>query len=377
MDQQPHVDAISLIGIGFTTVGLFLPLFFLLNKRKNDGYFYLYAILILIALELGFKTFVHSRLFLEFPSLFTPGRFFNLMLYPLFFLFIWAVTRDNPPKRIWFLLLLGPFIFYFVIRLGHLLFTPIDYKKAILSAFYTDARPGPFNYWSNMETMLKTLVIPLLFLLPMAYMFLKFILKSKEQPNRFLTWLLSMSILMYFLSTITFNHIYKWLFTTTKTSFIEWPVDIVFLTVMLILFALVALLVNTGSSLFPPIKYAKSVLGDDAYEKILKNVLVLLESEQLYLQQSLDIKTVADRLGTNSKYISQVINHKLGKSFTQLINGYRVEEAKQQLLNPKNEKLTLEAIGNTSGFHTKSSFFSTFKQFTGLTPSQFVDTYKK
>nr|WP_262897095.1 helix-turn-helix domain-containing protein [Muricauda sp. CAU 1633] len=89
------------------------------------------------------------------------------------------------------------------------------------------------------------------------------------------------------------------------------------------------------------------------------------------------MKTIAERLGTNSKYISQAINHKMGKSFTQWVNDYRVEEAKQRLLDPKNEKLTLEAIGNTSGFHTKSSFFSAFKKSTGLTPSQFVNAYKK
>ncbi|RDY59399.1 helix-turn-helix domain-containing protein [Flagellimonas nanhaiensis] len=102
-----------------------------------------------------------------------------------------------------------------------------------------------------------------------------------------------------------------------------------------------------------------------------------MQSERLYLQKSINIGVLAKKLDTNSKYISQAINHELGKSFTDFLNGYRVEEAKKQLLDQKNNNLTLEAIGTMAGFGSKSAFFGAFKKHTGQTPSQFLEENKK
>jgi AraC-like DNA-binding protein len=130
--------------------------------------------------------------------------------------------------------------------------------------------------------------------------------------------------------------------------------------------------VNSGSQLFPAAKYAGSALSSKEYPRILTQVIVLLSTEQLYLQPGLTLKDIADRLKINSKYISQAINGQLQMSFTDFINDYRVEEAKKQLLHPDNKLLTLEAIGQKAGFQSKSTFFTLFKKKTGLTPLQFV-----
>ena len=272
---------------------------------------------------------------------------------------------------------MAPLLGYALYQFGRLFFIPSDVKLAMLDSFYRDSRPGPFNYWSNMGTLLKTVIVPLLFLVPMAYYFLRFLRNSKNRPDRTLTVLLGTSILVYFLFTLTSNSIYQWLFGATQISMIEWPVDIVFLSFMAVLFCMVVLLVNTGSSLFPPIKYATSALDPKDYSQILSRAEALMQSEQLYLQKSINIGALAKKLDTNSKYISQAINHELGKSFTDFLNGYRVEEAKQQLLDPKNSNLTLEAVGALAGFGSKSAFFGAFKKHTGQTPAQFLEENKK
>ncbi|RDY59398.1 hypothetical protein DX873_08405 [Flagellimonas nanhaiensis] len=220
------------------------------RKFKDDGYFWGYLIIFLIALELGFKTMVHSRLFLQFPFFFAPGRFYNLLLYPTFLMFILSISQKRPLSNKWKWMLMAPLLGYALYQFGKLFFMSSETKLTILHSFYQDNRPGPFNYWSNLGTLLKTVIVPLLFLVPIAYYFLGFLRNSKSRPDKTLTLLLSTSILAYSLFTLTSNSIYRWLFGTTQISMIEWPVDIVFLSFMAALFCMVILLVNTGSSFF-------------------------------------------------------------------------------------------------------------------------------
>jgi AraC-like DNA-binding protein len=80
---------------------------------------------------------------------------------------------------------------------------------------------------------------------------------------------------------------------------------------------------------------------------------------------------VAEKLNVSTNNLSQIINEKLGKNFYDFVNEYRVETAKELLLNPKKQHLTLLAIAFDSGFNSKSSFNNVFKKQTSLTPSEF------
>jgi len=120
-------------------------------------------------------------------------------------------------------------------------------------------------------------------------------------------------------------------------------------------------------------KSEKSELETSDFFKELKiNLINLMEEEKLYLDQALTIHVLSKKLLTNSKYLSQLINSEFNKSFVVFINEYRVNEAKELLLNHDNDNLTIEAIGNQAGFKSKSSFNSAFKKFTGQTPSMFL-----
>lgn len=55
-----------------------------------------------------------------------------------------------------------------------------------------------------------------------------------------------------------------------------------------------------------------------------------------------------------------------GCNFTQYVNGYRIEYAKQLMLKYPDQKAN--AIGIDSGFANDISFFRTFKALTGQTP---------
>lgn len=58
------------------------------------------------------------------------------------------------------------------------------------------------------------------------------------------------------------------------------------------------------------------------------------------------------------------------------INNFRIEKAKFLLSNPKEHEETVLEVMYDVGFNSKSSFFTIFKQKTGLTPSQFKKRHK-
>jgi len=103
-----------------------------------------------------------------------------------------------------------------------------------------------------------------------------------------------------------------------------------------------------------------------------EQLLLAMDKDKLYLDDSLTIHSLANSLNTNSKYLSQLINTEFDKSFVVFVNEFRITEAKVLLLDEKSKKLTIEGIGYEAGFKSKSAFNSAFKKFTGDTPSSFL-----
>ena len=119
----------------------------------------------------------------------------------------------------------------------------------------------------------------------------------------------------------------------------------------------------------PSEKYRKSGLSEEKADYYQTQLLTYLNSEKPYLDTEMNIYHLATRLGITRNLLSQIINEKLGKNFQQLINEYRVEEAKRLLQSPKFRHHTLLAIGLDAGFRSKTTFNQNFKKLTGLTPS--------
>lgn len=107
------------------------------------------------------------------------------------------------------------------------------------------------------------------------------------------------------------------------------------------------------------------------FEDIGKKLYQKIHCDQVFLNPQINLKSLAKEIGTNEKYLSQFINKNHNKNFSLFINEFRVEYAKQILLNDEYSNYTLEAIGSLSGFNSKTSFNSTFKKYTGETPSEF------
>jgi AraC-like DNA-binding protein len=121
----------------------------------------------------------------------------------------------------------------------------------------------------------------------------------------------------------------------------------------------------------PVKKYGRSRLSPETAQRYLKRLLQLMETEKLYLDSSLTISKLSERLSIPTPHLSQIINERLEQSFVDFINTYRVEEAKKRLLDPARKHISVLAIAEQVGFNSKSSFNSVFKKHVQMTPSEF------
>lgn len=104
---------------------------------------------------------------------------------------------------------------------------------------------------------------------------------------------------------------------------------------------------------------------------LLSRITALMESQQLFRRKDLRIGDVATELGTNSTYISACLNGQMGVSFPTFVARYRVAYAQELMRREPNKHLS--DIAEESGFANEATFFRTFKQLTGMTPSEWKD----
>ncbi|MEM9526772.1 MAG: helix-turn-helix domain-containing protein, partial [Bacteroidota bacterium] len=130
----------------------------------------------------------------------------------------------------------------------------------------------------------------------------------------------------------------------------------------------------TGSAIAIPKKVivvAAYPMGAAKTQEYISHLADLMEREKLYCNPRLSRRLVADRLGISEGYFSQLINEKLGVGFTDYVNNYRIQLARNMLLDPAFAAYSLAAIGLEAGFNSRSAFYRTFKKATGRTPGAF------
>ncbi len=129
-----------------------------------------------------------------------------------------------------------------------------------------------------------------------------------------------------------------------------------------------ALFVEDGE---PGRKYGRSSLTAARAEEGAQLIRSLMEAERLYAEDDLTLAALAARIGMPAGHVSQIINERMGLSFYDMVNGYRVEEARRRLFDPEARHHKILAVGLEVGFRSKAAFNRIFKLKTGLTPSDF------
>ena len=108
---------------------------------------------------------------------------------------------------------------------------------------------------------------------------------------------------------------------------------------------------------------AISAKSRELFPKIVK----LMEDQQLYTDEDLNRDMIAEKLGTNYKYVVKAIKDCTGETLTAFINGYRMRHA-TRLLRDTDDSIAI--IAEISGFSHRTLTRLFQAQF-GITPSEY------
>jgi len=115
----------------------------------------------------------------------------------------------------------------------------------------------------------------------------------------------------------------------------------------------------------------RQLVSDDKVNEVKLLLNDLMENKELYLDSDLNLIKLAKQLHVSSHQLSYIINRGYNENFFQFVNRFRVEKAKRMLTDNKNDKLSILGVAFESGFSSKTSFNTTFKKMTALTPSEY------
>lgn len=115
-------------------------------------------------------------------------------------------------------------------------------------------------------------------------------------------------------------------------------------------------------------------LGTDEQRSILchryaEEVHTWFEREKPYLREDLRLTDLQRIFPMSRSYLSLLFNKELGCSFSDYVNGFRVEESKR--LMEAEPSASIQDIAERSGFHSISTFRRAFIKQTGTTPSEY------
>jgi AraC-like DNA-binding protein len=120
-----------------------------------------------------------------------------------------------------------------------------------------------------------------------------------------------------------------------------------------------------------PQRLAKSGLDPAAIATLWSQLQARLARDRLYLDPLLDLPRLARHVSLRPQELSLVINTCSGGTFYDLINGYRVEAARQLLHDDASRRRKMLDIALSVGFSSQSTFYQQFRKATGTTPTAY------
>ena len=112
-------------------------------------------------------------------------------------------------------------------------------------------------------------------------------------------------------------------------------------------------------------------LMDEMQEKIM-NIIVM---QKKYRDKDYSAKRLAEDLGTNTRYISAVVNVRFHMNYTSFVNKYRIDEAMTILVDRRYQDLRMEEVSDMVGFANRQSFYASFFKIMGMTPRDYRITH--
>lgn len=402
-------------------LGLLLSLLLLyFNGRRYKSTIYLSVFFFLVSLYTFYHhIFVYEKsvfwiaiLYVNFASVF-------YLTGPMAYFYIRSVLRDDARLRwkdCWHFL---PAIIHFAAAI-HYVIKPWSYKLGIAEEIVADVEVmarhniNYFAQWLGLQVVFVSRpLIAVIYTVYIMFMFLryqrrqaagKYLERQQKIMNRWI-WMFIIFQFMLFMSFLFFL-IARWP-GSTSLQFLK-VADLEFVSAV----GLIGLLLTPF--LFPQILYglpdykrgmtavptapenteqpemdmmekenageSKSTglqLEQSYLDKIGNAISECMNQHQPFLEPEFNLLKLSHLINIPAHHLSFYFREVREQPFNDYRNELRVEYAKELISSGRAAELTLEAIGQQSGFVSKSSFFKAFKKVTGDTPGKFTGSVDK
>ena len=119
-------------------------------------------------------------------------------------------------------------------------------------------------------------------------------------------------------------------------------------------------------------KDSKPLAGNEKkQDETLSKLQQFMIAEKPFLNPSLTIQDISNKIQIPTRELSILINHQLDQHFYDFVNSFRIECAMGILKDDSKSKVTILEILYEVGFNSKSSFNTAFKKHTGSTPTNY------
>ena len=115
----------------------------------------------------------------------------------------------------------------------------------------------------------------------------------------------------------------------------------------------------------------RSLVNPRLMDELKDRVLDIILIQQKYKDKDYSAKRLAEDLGTNTRYVSAVVNVRFHMNYTSFVNKFRIEEAMTILVDRRYQHLNMEDISDMVGFANRQSFYAAFYKFVGITPREY------
>ena len=332
----------------------------LLAKRKNPSTTIFAIFLIIEGITLFERLLAETGLMAELPHFLGISYPISFLKPPLLLFLTYSIVNSNFRIGKRHLLHLVPFLLMLLLN-GPFYFLEASEKIQVVSTFinyvpeYTS-----FNFWFFLS----------FFIYIGIYLYLSidklrgYCRHIKNNPIS--NWFLRVLYLYSGFLAISLVH-----FILRPTGKFEFPfVNETSMLLMTFLIQSVAYQFLSKSILLT-VTHDRFIANVDELKRTSSRIKDKLEIEKVYLEDTLNITEFASSLGLSKKYTSEVINQSFGTSFKKLVNHYRVEEVKSLMNTENGTDVLLIDLGLRSGFNNKVSFYRTFKEHTGKSPSAY------
>ncbi len=328
--------------------GFILGVFFLFfAKQKGRAKIFLAFLLLALSVRIGKSVVLSfqdetSRHLLQF------GLSACFLIGPSLFLYLKTVRGEKVDAPKWWL---SPLVLSFIFIIGAGLLYPYQREPVIWNAVIVKII---YLQWT-LFVLASAVLIRDLF----ASLFRSF--KELSPKDRWLlsVWFANAAVLACYLVSY---------FVNSFPFYISGALIFSALTYLMVFYLFI---LRKGEAIFSDRVPIRRGFSDSENRGLFDRLNKLMLEDSIHHQADLKLAGLAEKLGTSSHRLSQLLNEDGRGGFSSFINMHRINDA--QALISSMDHLTLEGIGYEVGFNSKSAFYSAFKKVTGITPA----AYKK